>query len=392
MYSSFPTSLRGGADIRPVSDKYREVITGGHTVAQKVELLLGGEVVMDLTDRGVVVDGNVNASSRNAVQRSGSCVLADREGALIPGETAGASKQLAPAGAELRLWRGIAYHDTTPELVPVGTMRFITNRVEAPRMSLELYDRAWAISQAKTVGVVTITAGTSVVAAIRLLLSRAWGPGLEMNFPDTDEVTNNMAFEPDSDPWEICQQLAANIGMRLFFDPMGTAVMAPEPDPLTDPVVWEFLEGNPKNMLLPGASVNWEGTAPNLVTVVGENSDNDTVYTGTAIDLDANSLTRYGGPYGRIHRLLRDEKVASKVQATFRARSELNRGLGLIMQPSLPILPNPAFEPGDIFLTVSPRYKLGQWSILDEFTLPLRASGSMTITCRERHITELSVA
>lgn len=383
-----PGTPRIEATIQPTTDKFRRVITGSHIVAQKVELLLGGEVILDLTDAGVVVDGTVTASSRSAVMRSGSCVLTDPDGALIPGETAGSSQYLVPAGAELRLWRGIAYHDGDPELVPVGTMRFITNRVEAPKMSLELYDRAWTISQDKTESVVSIPAGTLVTTAIRRLLTSVWAE-LEMNFPDTDEVTVSMAFEPDTDPWEVCQQLAANIGLRLFFDPMGVATMAPEPEPLVDPTVWSFIDDDPANMLLPGVSVNWEGTAPNRVIVLGENSDNTAVYRGVATDDDDNSLTRYGGPYGKVQQVIRDEKVASQAQAVFRARTVLNQGLGLIMQPSMPILPMPAFEPGDIFLTYSPKHHLGQWSILDEMTLPLRASGSMKVDCRERHITSL---
>lgn len=377
--------------MQSVSEKFREVVGGSHVVAQKVELLLGGEVVLDLTDAGVVVDGTVNASARSAVQASGSVTLVDPQGALLPGETAGSSRYLAPAGGELRLHRGITFHDIAPELVPLATMRFITNRVEAPKMSLELYDRAWVISQNKTEAIITVTAGTPVTTAIRRLLAAGWGPGLETNFPDTDEVTNNMAFEPDTDPWQAAQELAANIGMRLFFDPMGVATLRPEPDPLVDPVVWELVEDDPKNLMLPGVSVNWEGTAPNRVTIIGENSDNQAVYRGQATDTDPNSLTRYGGPYGRINATIRDEKVASEAQANFRARATLSRGLGLIMQPSMSILPNSAFEVGDIFFTYSPTYRLGQWAILDAYTLPLRASGSMKVDFRERHISDAGI-
>jgi hypothetical protein len=346
---------------------------------------------MDLTDAGVVVDGTVNASARSAVLASGSAVLVDPEGVLIPGEPSvapGINRHLAPAGAELRLYRGIAYHDQPAEVVPLATMRFITNRVEAPRMSLELYDRAWTISKAKTEGVVHITLGTPVTAAVRRLLTAAWGAGLATNFPDTAEFTNNMVFEPDTDPWEAAQELAANLGMRLYFDPMGVATMRPEPDPAVDPVVWSLVEDDPGNLMLPGVSVNWEGTAPNRVTVIGENSDNQKVYRGQATDTDPNSLTRYGGPYGRIHQIVRDEKVASDAQADFRARSILHRGLGLIMQPSMSILPHPGFEVGDIFFTYSPTYKLGQWSILDGYSLPLRANAAMKVDFRERHVTE----
>jgi hypothetical protein len=375
----------------PVSEKFREVITGGHTVAQKIELLAGGEVVLDLTDQGVVVDGNV-VGARAAVQRSGSCTLVDPEGILLPGQGTLSSRLLAPAGNELRLWRGIAYHDTDPELVPVGTLRFVTNEVEAPRMALELYDRAWAIAGAGFTGVVTIAQGTPVVTAVRRLLQVAWGPGLPMNFPDADETTNSMTFEPGTDPWKVCQDLAANIGMRLAFDPMGVATMTPEPDPLLDPIVWSFVDTDPTNMALPGMRVRWEGTSPNLIVVVGENTDNDTVHRGVAIDTDPNSLTRYGGPYGKRHAEIRDEKVASKVQATFRARTELARQAGLITQPSLPILPHPALEIGDILLAVSPTRGFGQLCVLDGFSLPLRAASAMTIDCRERHLTQVSAA
>ncbi len=375
----------------PVTLKYRQVIGGSHTVAQKVELLLNDEVQLDLTDAGIVVDGSVTAAASSAVLRSGSCTLVDETGTLVPNQGLGTGRLLAPAGAELRFWRGISYHDTDPELVPVATMRFVGNRVEGGRrMTLDLYDRAWAISAAKTGTATSIAQGTNVVTAIRRLLAAAGGEWFETNFPDTDETTPGMAVDMDSDPWQVCQELAGNIGMRLFFDQMGVCTMTPEPDPAVDPLVWTLDEESSDNLALPGGSVNWEGTSPNAVVAVGENSDNSQVYRGAAFDTDANSLTRYNGPYGRINAVIRDEKIGSTTQAQARARRELNRHLGLITQPSTPILPNPALAPGDILLTPMPAQGFGVWGILDGYTLPLRAAQAMTIDFRERHVRSLS--
>lgn len=374
----------------PISLKYRQVIGGSHTVAQKVELLLNNEVILDLTNAGIMVDGTVTAAASSAVMRSGSCVLVDESGVLVPNQGTGTGRQLAPAGAELRLWRGIAYHDTDPELIPVATMRFTGNRVQGGQaMTLDLFDRAWAIAAAKTGKATSIAQGTNVVTAIRRLLAAAGGEWIPTNFPDTDETTVSMAVDMDSDPWQVCQELAANIGQRLFFDQMGVCTMTPEPDPAVDPLAWTLDEESPDNLALPGGEVNWEGTSPNAVVAVGENSDNTQVYRGAASDTDANSLTRYGGPYGRINAVIRDEKIASTAQANARARRDLNRNLGLITQPSTPILPNPALTPGDILLTPLPSQGFGIWGILDGYTLPLRASSPMTIDFRERHIREL---
>ena len=380
------------SDIWPVSDTFRRTVGGSHVVAQRVELLLAGEVDADLTAAGVFVDGSVTAAIGNAVMRSGQVTLIDETGVLVPNLATRTGRVLAPAGSELRLWRGLAYPEPTraPELVPVATMRFTVNRVEGRQMTLECYDRAWALAQAKALVPTTIALGTNVITAIRRLLVAAGGEWIDTNFPATDETTPSMAVDVGADLWAEAQQLAANIGQRLYFDPMGVATMRPEPDPAVDPVAWTLDETDPANLALPGGQVEWEGTAPNAVLAIGENSDNALVYRAVAYDTDANSLTRYGGPYGRIHGdPVRSETIGSATQANARARLELNRGLGLMTKPTTPILPNAALEPGDVLLTPMPSRGMGTWGILDGFTLPLRAAGPMPVVLRERHVREL---
>jgi hypothetical protein len=367
----------------PISRRFQQAIAGDHFVASKVELLVDGTPTIDLAEAGVVVDGSVSVDNA-PIRRSGSLSLVDEAGLFIPGY---ADDLLAPAGNEVRLWRGIDFQDgSDPELVPIGTLRFVVTEVAWPQLSLECYDRAWMISGATLENTLTITAGTNYLDAITNILVTAWGADLPTNFPDTDEVTATLVFEPEADPWEIARELTANLGMVLFFDPMGTCCMAPEPDPATDPPVWRFDDTESENLTLPGAKAIWDGTGNNAVIVVGENSDSDAVYRSVVYDQDPNSPTRYGGPFGKRPITIRDEKVTSQFQANLRARKELLARLGLSQTVEIPSMVNPALEVGDVAYCASARNKIDQLSILERFSVPLRHSGTMTLEARARQV------
>jgi hypothetical protein len=352
-------------------------------VATKVELLSAGDQIMDLSELGVVVDGLVNVDS-TPVRRSGQITLVDHTGVLIPGAP---DDPLAPAGNELRIWRGIDYQDgSDPELVPVGTLRFVVTEAAWPEISLECYDRAWAISGAALENNLVIASGVNYITAINNVLVTAWGADLPTNFPDTDETTVTLAYEADSDPWEIARELAANLGMVLWFDPMGVCQMTPEPDPATDPPVWRFEDTDSENLALPGDKAVWDGTGNNAVIVIGENSDATAVYRSAAYDQDPASPTRYGGPFGKRPITIRDEKITSQSLADLRARKELLSRLGLGQTIVIPSMVNPALESGDVVRCVSAHNRIDQVAILERFAVPLRASGTMTLEARARQV------
>src|SRR6266487_3262143 len=275
----------------PISDRFRSALPQSHLVASRVDLLIDNAIV-DLTAAGVVVDGKVDVSATD-IRRTMSCSLIDWEGFLLPFT---ASDPLAPTGGELRFWRGIDYQDGTEELVPLGTFRYTAVDVPSPKIELNGFDRSWVIQGAKLENALTIAAGTNYVEAITNVLMTAYGSNLPTNFPDTDEVTPGLVFDADSDPWAIAKDLASNIGMDLYFDPLGICTMTPAPDPATSTPDWTFDEGSVTNIGLPGIALSWDVTdAINAVIVIGENSDNSQVYRAVAYDLDPNSPTRYDG-------------------------------------------------------------------------------------------------
>ena len=365
----------------PISARLRAALAGDQFVATKVELLSDGGVTVDLSEAGVVVDGQIDVDNAE-VRRSGRISLVDPSGALAP---AAAGDPLAPSGAELRVWRGLLLDDG-PELVPLATMRFVVVEANWPRLELECYDRAWTIAGATIEDTLTVAAGTNYVTAIEQVLASAWGPGLPTNFPDTDETTPALAYEAEADPWAIARELAANLGSQLFFDPMGVCQMVPEVDTATEPPVWVFDDRDDDDLMLGGTAATWDGTGPNAVIVIGENSDTGVAFRGVAYDLDPASPTQYGGAYGRRPLFLRDEKVTTQFQATMRARKELLRRLGISQQVTVNSMVNPALEVGDVVEVHSERRKLAQLCILERFGVPLRASGTMALETRARQV------
>jgi Domain of unknown function (DUF5047) len=368
----------------PRSARFDTAIAADHVVSTRVEVLQDGEPVADLSALGVVHDGAVQVENAD-VRRSGQLSLVDFTGELQP---TGTASLLAPTGAELRLWRGIAYPDgAAPELLPVGTLRFVVTTVSDRRIDLELHDRAWAIGGAELEHDLQVLAGTNLIAAIQRLLTAAGGAGLPVNFPASDETTPMMIFEAGTDPWAAARELAANAGMVLWFDPLGVCQMTPEPDPQVDRAVWSFDDRDGANLALPGLAAVWDGTGPNKVIVIGENSDASVTWRGVWTDDDPASPTRYGGPYGRRPLTIRDEKIASQPQASARAKAEGLRRAGLAQTVTIPALVHPAFEAGDVLACHDTRSAVSQLAVLERFSVPLRAAGTMTLEARGRQVT-----
>lgn len=381
----------------PISDRFRDALTRDHFVVAKAEILEGEQVLAELAGDGVLVDGSVTAS-RSATQRTATASLIDRDGTLTPRDV---NDLLVPGGRQIRLWRGIMFNDRLTsglpdtEYVPIGTFRFTVADVSFPVINLSTaYDRSWIISGEKTPFVLAITNNTNVIDTIGQLLQTAY-PGVPMNFPLTNENTNGMTFDAEADPWEICQKLAANLGYRLFFDPMGVATMRPEANE-SDPPVWDFDDTDISNIGLPGVSRTWTGEGYNGVIVVAENSDLAAPIMAIATDNDPNSPTQWGSAYGKRYApFIRDETIASLGQATLRAQMELQGQLGFLQSITVPTLPNPAFEVGDVVRVSQTRADLTddppiseQYCVVDSFEVPLRAAGNQTLQTRARRIVQ----
>lgn len=382
-----------------VSDRFVSALQRDHRIVAKAEILEGEQVIYDFSNadsnNGILVDGSVSCS-RSAVQRTASCTIVDQSGALTPRDV---RDLLVPGGRQIRLWRGIMFNDIQLsgepdiEYVPVGTFRFTQVTEEFPKITLEsAYDRSWIVSGEKTPFVLSIPIGTNITDSISQLVQSAYF-GVPMNLPLTAEVVNGMVFDAGADPWEVCQTLAANIGQRLFFDPMGVLTMRPEPNE-TDPAVWSFDDLDDTNIGLPTVGRTWQGDGFNGVIVTASNSDLPAPLFALAVDSDPNSPTQWGGPFGKRYApFIKDETIASQAQAQLRANKELQANLGFLQSIKVPSLPNPALEVGDVVRVALSRPDITdvpiiseQYCIVDAFEVPLRAGGTQTLSTRARRI------
>lgn len=375
----------------PISERFAAALRHSHQVIQRAEILQDDQVIYDLSAAGVLVDGAVSVQ-RAEIQRSASNVtLVDRDGTLTPDTV---DDLLVPTGRQLRLWRGLIYPDATEaerragtdrELVPLGTFRFTITETQSGAVGLTgLYDRAWIVQGALLETVVSIAAGTLVTDAIALLLTNAY-PDVPLDLGTSDEVTPLMVFDGDADPWAAAQDLAANVGQRLFFNPLGVATMRPEPDPTADPVVWTFDDSEAASMLLAGLQQTWTGTCFNSVTVSGESTSLATPVRATVRDLEPSSPTRYGGPYGkRPMPLITDTKVATAAQAEARALKELQAQLGIAQQVTFSSWGHPALDVADLVYVASTDRGVAATFILDSVSMPLRGANQMNLTTRAR--------
>ena len=375
----------------PISERFADALSKDHFVVSKAEILHGGTeyVLADLTDMGVLVDGSVSVD-RSAVQRSATVTLVDRDGTLAPKS---ARDLLAPAGNHIRLYRGIMFNDRLDngepdiEYVPIGTFRFTVTEVNDPQITLKCFDRSWIISGEKVPFIVPIPNGTNVWDVVRQLVQTAF-PGCPMNLPITNENSNGMVIDAESDPWEFSQTLAANLGQRLFFDPMGVLQALPEPSEW-DPPVWRYDDQDPSNLALPTPGRTWSGEGYNGVIVMAENTDLATPLWAAAYDNDPNSPTQWGSAYGKRNKFIRDETIASQWQCQARANKELLSELGFLESLTVSALVNPALESGDV-VTVAYRGDDGiipeRTVILDGFEVPLRANGTQNLKTRARRL------
>ena len=375
----------------PTTERFDKAIGSDHVVVTKAEVLVGEEVVLDLVQAGAVVDGSVTVQT-GEIERSATLSLIDVDGTLTPRDV---DDLLVPGGNQIRLWRGIRYN--TPlvgggadeEYVPLITARFTATTSRWPHIDLtEMFDRAWIVKGALLENTLVISSGANVFEAISAVLETAY-PGVPQNFPDTDQVAPRMVFDAGTDPWGIARDLAANIGYRLAFDPLGVASVYGDPDLTDDAVNWNFDDTDNANLALPGAELQWVGQANNAVLVRSSNSDLAVPVRGLVKDTDPSSPTQYDGKYGRrMADPIDDEKVQNAGQAILRATAELRGRTGLMQQINTQAIAHPGWAIGDVSRVNLTRQAIeSQICTLDNWTVPMRAKDpATTLNTRARRV------
>lgn len=219
--------------------------------------------------------------------------------------------------------------------------------------------------------------------------------------------TTQATFDAGQDPWDACQQMADQIGMQLYFQPVGSCVLTPLLDPALQSPVWSYTDGvmgtQPTGLLGLGncgiTQISHKFSQENMTNasvVVSESTnsalsgdsvvDDTTSFLAQTIDQDANSPTNVNGPYGTVSQVLYDQTTVQTAVAAIASRAYYWRSIGLREQVMFSALPNPVHEAFDVIavqceaIGLTSAYAATQNFVITQLTLPLTSKQPMQIT------------
>ena len=366
--------------MRSVTAAFAAALLESHRLATEVVVIdsVGTETSLP------IVEGTVTLDQRAAVRGRCDLTLAD-DGTLgfIPDE---GDDLLAPYGNEIRVSRGITFPDDTIELVSLGVFRIqealVDDGPDGLTVRIAGLDRAQRFVDARFEEPYQVAAGTNYATAIEAVLTDAW-PDVTTDFQSTSLTTPALIAQEGDDRWAFAQEMARSLGMALYFDGDGTAVLAP--DALSSPVM-ELAEGQGGVLLSAGRRWTREGTF-NRVIATGENTGETAPARGVATDDNVLSPTYYYGAFGRVPRFYVSPFITTDAQADAAAQSILDRELGTTESVNFGALVLPHLEPGDTVTITRERSGIDEDHVLDSLTIPLSASEGMSGQTRARVVT-----
>lgn len=360
--------------MRPASAAFAAAISESHQIATLVEVLIDGEP--DTNPITAAVAGTVTLDSTAAIRgRLDLTIIDDGTLGLVPTSS---SSRLAPYGNELRVSRGVTYPDGTTELVRLGVYRLNDVNVNDAATGLEItvtgLDRAARIIDARFEEPYQIAQGTNYTTAITAVLQDAWSE-ITTSFATTTRTTPQLIAEEGSDRWAFAQDMAASIGMALYFDGDGTCVLGPVS--ASAEAVATLAEGAGGVLIQDARRWTREGSF-NRVIATGENTGETAPARGVATDDDPSSPTYYLGPFGRVPRFYVSPFITTDAQAADAAAALLERERGTTQHVEFGTLVDPRLEPGDVVQITRARAALNEAHAIDTLTIPLDAAGVMT--------------
>lgn len=364
------------------TDRFTDEIRTSHTMVSYVDVKGPNQEPVRLVATG----GDVSVDRTAAIRRSCNVTCIDPDGTWTP---KGPESLLTPFGTTIRPYRGVRYADGTEELHPLGVFRIsrsdVFDRVGASEIKIETFDLSRTVRRDKFQSPYAIASGTNVIQAIKDILA--------LTFPDLsyDAITTTLTttaprvYDANDDPWEAVTDLAISIGCEIYFDVVGTVVLAPPADVDSLPApVFDYIEGPDCTMISLNRSFSDE-PGYNGVIVTGESpGDELPAVRGEAWDDEPSSATYRKGPYGEVPKFHTDQVIKTQADAEAAAQSMLRGMLGFTSALSIDSMVNPALEAGDVVEVTRARSHVSGLYTVDAFNVPLGADGSQTLQLRQK--------
>lgn len=114
----------------------------------------------------------------------------------------------------------------------------------------------------------------------------------------------------------------------------------------------------------------------------GNASDNTAPVSGQVVDSDPTSPTRWGGPLGKLLRIVKSPLYQDEPQCVAAATRLLPLVMGPNRSVALKAIPNPALEAGDCIRIVYGDNSPPELHIVQSLSIPLAAGGDFPISTR----------
>lgn len=369
--------------MQTVSDLWEPEIRRSHTVYSYVDVIAPNQAAFKLA----VTDGSVQVDRTASVRRRCTISCVDPTGTTTP---TSADSVLTPYGTEIRPYRGVKYADGTTEVVPLGVFRVskvsVSDQVGgSPAISIEAFDLARTVSRDKFIAPYVVNTGDLVIPAIKAILARTFPDLTYDSISSSLFATAPLVFDVNADPWDAASTLADSLGCELFFDAVGTVVIAPPVDidhlPAPD---FTFVEGRGCTMLDLDVVFSDE-PGFNGVVLTGESPGDELPPVRSVVwDAEPSSPTYHLGPYGEVPLFVTDQVVKTQSDADAAANAILRGLLGFSSQLSLTAIVNPALDANDVIQVKRVRSGVSGTYAIDKLTIPLSAKGTMSVEVREK--------
>lgn len=355
--------------MQTVTPRFLSVLRISHTVAFDATIIpaSGANAAIPLLDGSITMDRT--ASTR----RSGSLTTLSSDPALT------ADVRAFPQGAYVDLRRGILYGDRTREVVPLGYLRCesVSVAAEDGTAQVELADRMAQVDDT-VFSRPWSAAGMNPTDAIVQLVRDVF-PGITANVTPqaTPTALTDTTYE-DSRASAVAD-IATAIGYETFFNATGDLVVRPLPTIDSANPVWTIDAGR-TGVLVSVTDATDRTETINGVLVRGQARASSPPVSALTVD-NSTGPFRWGGPFGKVLRVVDSSVVANVKQAKDTGAAILASQLGLGRTLTLAAVPNPALVPGDTVAVVFPSGAT-EYHMIDAITIPLTPTDAIGLTTR----------
>lgn len=354
----------------PPSSRFLAALADSHVMVSVVELHWPDGRVDELPHTG----GSVTVDRGAAVRRTATVEVPDLS--LLPWT---AAEYLAISGARIRIRRGIVYPGGLTETVPIffGRLDTLSGDPDTGPVTLTASGLEAVIADAKFETPYSTRGATAAVTSITALIQDTLPDAIIASTADNTAL-GTRTWDREGDRWAAVQEIATAVGAEAYCNADGVFTIAELPDILATEPVWEVAAGDGGVLIEANREFSRQGMY-NVVVASGENSEDNTAATGTAMDDDPTSPTYYLGPFGRVPRFYSSPTLTSSGIAQGAANKLLRDSVKPAASADITSLPNPCLEPGDVIRAV---YGNGKRDLhqVQSFSIDLSPSATFALT------------